>query len=413
MNFPGWQVQELPNLEQEPAEGGGGGGGGISPPAGDIGGTTSVPTVVSTHLTNPLPVAQGGLGAAVTTLTDAATIAVNAALGSVLPGHPRREPYPRHAARTRPDGQRITFEIIQDATGSRTLAYSGAYAFPGQHPVTRPCRARRPQRDFLSFVYDAGGEPLAMHGVGAGPERAASSRSPRAAPASQLPPPGYNALSPMTTTGDLAVPSPATATAARLAGNTTTQKQYLTSTGTGSAAQAPAWSYVPRPVPRHAHGLRPGVAVEPDRRQHHADPARPVHDRGGRVQRRRNLPRSRTWSSPSAGVLDVASTTGLPTSGTVWVAATGTSIAVVTYTGVSGGNSTDRLRLRQRQRVGHRGDRRHRGHRQHHIAGQHRLVHRRVHGCPGYGRPSSRRSSAASVGAAFGLLGHGGTTVIR
>ena len=27
VNFPGWQVQELPNLEQEPAEGGGGGGG--------------------------------------------------------------------------------------------------------------------------------------------------------------------------------------------------------------------------------------------------------------------------------------------------------------------------------------------------------------------------------------------------
>ena len=37
-------------------------GGGISPPAGDIGGTTADPTVVSTHLTSPLPVAQGGTG---------------------------------------------------------------------------------------------------------------------------------------------------------------------------------------------------------------------------------------------------------------------------------------------------------------------------------------------------------------
>jgi hypothetical protein len=41
-----------------------GGGGGISPPAGDIGGSTSSPTVVSTHLASPLPVAQGGTGAA-------------------------------------------------------------------------------------------------------------------------------------------------------------------------------------------------------------------------------------------------------------------------------------------------------------------------------------------------------------
>jgi hypothetical protein len=40
----------------------GGGSGGITPPAGDIGGTTSSPTVVSTHLASPLPLAQGGTG---------------------------------------------------------------------------------------------------------------------------------------------------------------------------------------------------------------------------------------------------------------------------------------------------------------------------------------------------------------
>ena len=39
-----------------------GGGGGITPPAGDIGGTTASPTVVDTHLTSPLPLAQGGTG---------------------------------------------------------------------------------------------------------------------------------------------------------------------------------------------------------------------------------------------------------------------------------------------------------------------------------------------------------------
>jgi hypothetical protein len=40
-----------------------------------------------------------------------------------------------------------------------------------------------------------------------------------------------------------------------------------------------------------------------------------------------------SWSSPSAGVLDVASTTGWPSSGTVNVAASGSTTAVVTYTG--------------------------------------------------------------------------------
>ena len=48
-----------------------GGGGGITPPAGDIGGTTTDPTVVSTHLASPLPLAQGGTG------VDGATTPVN------------------------------------------------------------------------------------------------------------------------------------------------------------------------------------------------------------------------------------------------------------------------------------------------------------------------------------------------
>jgi len=37
-------------------------GGGVTPPAGDIGGTVGTPTVVSTHLSAALPVAQGGTG---------------------------------------------------------------------------------------------------------------------------------------------------------------------------------------------------------------------------------------------------------------------------------------------------------------------------------------------------------------
>ena len=46
-----------------------------------------------------------------------------------------------------------------------------------------------------------------------------------------------------------------------------------------------------------------------------------------------------SWSAPSSGILDVASTTGFPTSGTLLIAATGPTVGIVTYTGTSGGNS--------------------------------------------------------------------------
>ncbi len=51
----------------------------------------------------------------------------------------------------------------------------------------------------------------------------------------------FDALSPMTTLGDLIYEN-ATPTAARLAGNTTTTREFLTSQGTGSIANAPSWN---------------------------------------------------------------------------------------------------------------------------------------------------------------------------
>ena len=42
-----------------------------------------------------------------------------------------------------------------------------------------------------------------------------------------------------------------------------------------------------------------------------------------------------TWANPSGGVLDVASTNGFTASGTAWVSASGPSVAVVTYTGTA------------------------------------------------------------------------------
>jgi hypothetical protein len=47
-----------------------------------------------------------------------------------------------------------------------------------------------------------------------------------------------------------------------------------------------------------------------------------------------------SWSSPSAGVLSVASTTGYPASGSLAVAASGTTLAEITYTGISGNTFT-------------------------------------------------------------------------
>lgn len=52
---------------------------------------------------------------------------------------------------------------------------------------------------------------------------------------------GFNALMPLTTLGDTLYASGAN-TAARLAGNTTTTKQFLNQTGNGSVSAAPAWA---------------------------------------------------------------------------------------------------------------------------------------------------------------------------
>jgi hypothetical protein len=53
----------------------------------------------------------------------------------------------------------------------------------------------------------------------------------------------FNALSPLTTLGDLVYEN-ATPAAARLAGNTSATKNFLTQTGTGSASAAPAWGTI-------------------------------------------------------------------------------------------------------------------------------------------------------------------------
>jgi hypothetical protein len=99
--------------------------------------------------------AWGNTGdAAPVTLTDGATIAVNAALSDVFRvtlGGNRTLANPTNPT----DGQTITVEVIQDATGSRTLSYGGAYSFTASTPQPS-LSTTAGDRDLISFFYDAG-----------------------------------------------------------------------------------------------------------------------------------------------------------------------------------------------------------------------------------------------------------------
>jgi hypothetical protein len=65
----------------------------------------------------------------------------------------------------------------------------------------------------------------------------------------------FDALSPLTTVGDILMAG-ATGTDSRLAGNSTTSKQFLTSTGTGSAATTPSWGALAAgDLPAHSASL--------------------------------------------------------------------------------------------------------------------------------------------------------------
>ena len=95
----------------------------------------------------------GWIAPAVVTLTDAATIAVNAELGNlfrVTLGGNRTLGNPTNGA----DGQLIRVEVTQDATGSRLLSYGPAYDLgsAGAPALSTSAGAM----DVLGFGFDAG-----------------------------------------------------------------------------------------------------------------------------------------------------------------------------------------------------------------------------------------------------------------
>jgi len=88
----------------------------------------------------------------VVALTDATTIAVNAALGNdfrvTLTGN-----HTLGAPTNATDGQRVVFQVTQDSTGSRTLAYNAAYDFGT--PGTPTLGTTASSIAMLRFVYNA------------------------------------------------------------------------------------------------------------------------------------------------------------------------------------------------------------------------------------------------------------------
>jgi len=95
----------------------------------------------------------GAEAPAVSALTDAATIVVNAALGNVFTvtlGGNRTLGNPSNPV----DGQKIVVVVKQDGSGSRTLAYGTSYAFSTSLPS--PTLSTAPgATDYLGFIYSA------------------------------------------------------------------------------------------------------------------------------------------------------------------------------------------------------------------------------------------------------------------
>lgn len=87
------------------------------------------------------------------TLTDAATIATDASLGShfrvTLAGN-RTLGNPTNMV----DGQRVIWELIQDATGSRTLTLGSAFAL-GTDIANTTLTTTASKRDFLGAIYNS------------------------------------------------------------------------------------------------------------------------------------------------------------------------------------------------------------------------------------------------------------------
>lgn len=100
---------------------------------------------------------RADLGEKVVTLTDAATITLDASLANnfrVVLGGNRTLANPTNLI----DGQVFNVRILQDDTGGRTLDFGSMYAFPGG--VAPTLTAAADSLDFMSCQYDAADSTL-------------------------------------------------------------------------------------------------------------------------------------------------------------------------------------------------------------------------------------------------------------
>ena len=252
-------------------------------PVAHVGGFTVIQVVTEGFLATVLTTAGGAVSGSLSTtpvtLTDASSITVNAALSDVFRvtlGGNRTLANPSNPA----DGQAIVFEVIQDATGSRTLAYGTAYSFPAS--IGTPVLSTTPAyHDFIAFRYDAstttwycvGFVPQAVNATPATVAQGGTglssltayallaggttstgavqqvtalgtsgwvltSNGAGALPTFQAASSGFS--NPMTTLGDLIYEN-ATPAAARLAADMSNTRKFLRTQASGGVGQAPAW----------------------------------------------------------------------------------------------------------------------------------------------------------------------------
>ena len=100
------------------------------------------------------------------TLVDGATIVTDAALGThfrVTLGGNRTLANPSNLS----DGQRLTWEVVQDGTGGRTLSYGSMFTFGSDVP-SPTLSTTAGLRDFITAIYNSGTLKLYVVGFARG-----------------------------------------------------------------------------------------------------------------------------------------------------------------------------------------------------------------------------------------------------